>query len=56
MAGSDGCTFDQFNRQHMNSFQNKLDQLQQSWIIDIGELFRVLNYTDEHNIHFATYK
>ncbi|KAB1206055.1 hypothetical protein CJ030_MR7G009284 [Morella rubra] len=48
---------DNFNHQHPASFNDKTDPVSaENWILDIGELFKVLGCTNEQRVMYAAYK
>lgn len=54
---TEGCSFDQFNKQHTNCFHGKPNPVAvENWILDIGELFSVLGCTDEQKVMYVAYK
>ena len=53
----EGCTFDQFNRQHPPVYNGKGDAvLAENWLVEINELLEVLGCTDTQRVSFATFK
>jgi hypothetical protein len=52
-----GCTFDQFNRQHPPGYSGKGDGIiAENWLLEIKELFEVLECTDAQRVSFAAFK